>query len=52
MTEKPEKIVTDSVISILLAERGMGPKVYGTFIGGRVGEYIEVISFYLLFVIC
>lgn len=40
--ENPETVVTDSVIFALLAERGMGPKLYGVFTEGRVEEYIPV----------
>ena len=40
--ENPETVVTDSVIFALLAERGMGPKLYGVFTEGRVEEYVPV----------
>ncbi len=39
--ENPETIVTDSVIYGLLAEKKMGPKLYGIFTGGRVEEYVK-----------
>ncbi|XP_054160921.1 choline/ethanolamine kinase-like [Oppia nitens] len=32
--------VTDSVITMLLSERNLGPKLYGIFPGGRLEEYI------------
>lgn len=34
--------VTDSVITMLLSERKLGPKLYGIFPGGRLEEYIPV----------
>lgn len=34
--------VTDSVITMLLSERNLGPKLYGIFPGGRLEEYIPV----------
>ena len=40
--EHPETVVKDSVIFALLSERGMGPRLYGVFTGGRVEEYIKV----------
>ena len=40
--EHPETVVKDSVIFALLAERQMGPKLYGVFTAGRVEEYIKV----------
>lgn len=41
--ENPETVVTDSVIFALLAEKCMGPKLYGVFTGGRVEEYVKVV---------
>lgn len=38
--ESPETVLTDSVIFALLAEKCMGPKLYGVFTGGRVEEYV------------
>lgn len=35
-------VLTDSVIFALLAEKGMGPKLYGVFTTGRVEEYVPV----------
>ncbi|KAH9418669.1 hypothetical protein DERP_003995 [Dermatophagoides pteronyssinus] len=32
--------ITDSVITMLLSERKLGPKLYGIFPGGRLEEYI------------
>ena len=32
----------DSLITLLLAERKMGPKLLGVFPGGRIEEFIEV----------
>ncbi|CAG2107954.1 unnamed protein product [Medioppia subpectinata] len=32
--------VTDSLITLLLSERGLGPKLYGVFPGGRLEEFI------------
>ncbi|CAG2100169.1 unnamed protein product, partial [Medioppia subpectinata] len=32
--------VTDSLITMLLSERGLGPKLYGVFPGGRLEEFI------------
>jgi len=40
--EHPETVLTDSVIFALLAEKGMGPKLYGVFTTGRVEEYVPV----------
>ena len=42
--ENPETVLTDSVIFALLAEKKMGPKLYGVFTGGRVEEYVPVSS--------
>lgn len=39
--ENPETVITDSVIFSLLAEKQMGPRLYGVFTGGRVEEYIK-----------
>lgn len=36
-----ESIITDSVIFTLLSERGLGPKLYGVFPGGRIEQYIN-----------
>lgn len=38
--DNPETVLTDSVIFALLAEKGMGPQLYGVFTGGRVEEYV------------
>jgi len=43
--ENPETVLTDSVIFALLAEKEMGPKLYGVFTGGRVEEYVPVGTF-------
>ena len=40
--EHPVTVLTDSVIFGLLAEKGMGPKLYGVFTTGRVEEYVPV----------
>lgn len=40
--ENPETVLTDSVIFALLAEKNMGPKLYGVFTEGRVEEYVPV----------
>ena len=40
--DNPETVVTDSVIYALLAERKLGPKLYGVFTGGRIEEYVHV----------
>lgn len=34
--------ITESIICTLLAERALGPKLYGVFPGGRLEEYIPV----------
>lgn len=39
-----ENIITESVIFTLLSERGLGPKLYGIFSGGRLEEYIPARS--------
>lgn len=36
-----EATITDSVIFTLLAERKLGPKLYGIFPGGRLEEYMQ-----------
>ena len=38
----PDMVLTDSVIFALLAEKGMGPKLYGVFTTGRLEEYVPV----------
>ena len=38
--------ITDSVITMLLSERKLGPKLYGIFPGGRLEEYIPVSNHY------
>lgn len=38
--DNPETVLTDSVIFALLAEKNMGPKLYGIFTEGRVEEYV------------
>jgi len=40
--ESPDTVLTDSVMFALLAEKTMGPKLYGVFTGGRVEEYVPV----------
>lgn len=40
--ENTETVVTDSVVFALLAEKNMGPKLFGVFTGGRVEEYVPV----------
>ena len=42
--EHPEMVLTDSVIFALLAEKGIGPKLYGVFTSGRLEEYVPVRS--------
>ncbi|KAL3280174.1 hypothetical protein HHI36_017674 [Cryptolaemus montrouzieri] len=39
-----ESLQTESVIFALLGERGIGPKLYGLFPGGRIEEYIHAKS--------
>lgn len=39
--------ITDSVITMLLSERKIGPKLYGIFPGGRLEEYIPVGCFFI-----
>jgi len=46
--ERPETVLTDSVIFALLAEKGTGPKLYGVFTTGRVEEYVPVRSVFFL----
>lgn len=36
----PETVLNDSVIFALLAEKNMGPKLYGVFTEGRLEEYV------------
>nr|XP_022911009.1 choline/ethanolamine kinase isoform X2 [Onthophagus taurus] len=36
-----EHMITESVIFTLLSERGLGPKLYGLFPGGRIEQYIN-----------
>ena len=43
----PETVITDSVIFGLLAEKGMGPKLFGVFPSGRVEEYVEVFVIFI-----
>lgn len=38
----PETVLNDSVIFALLAEKNMGPKLYGVFTEGRIEEYVPV----------
>ena len=40
--ESAETVLTDSVLFALLAEKGLGPKLYGVFTSGRVEEYVPV----------
>jgi len=46
--EHPVTVLTDSVIFALLAEKGMGPKLYGVFTTGRLEEYVPVRTNYFL----
>lgn len=39
--EDPETVVIDSVVFSTLAEKGLGPKLYGVFTGGRVEQYVN-----------
>jgi hypothetical protein len=39
-----EALLTESVIFTLLSERKLGPKLHGIFPGGRLEEFIAVIS--------
>ena len=38
----PEAAVNDSLIYALLAEKKLGPKLFGVFPEGRIEEYLEV----------
>jgi len=40
--ENPETVLTDSVIFTLLAEKKLGPQLFGVFTEGRVEEYVPV----------
>ncbi len=40
--ENSESVLTDSVIYSLLAEKGLGPMLYGVFNSGRVEQYVPV----------
>lgn len=42
LLDKHDPKITDSVITMLLSERNLGPKLYGIFPGGRLEEYIPV----------
>lgn len=42
LLDQNETKITDSVITMLLSERKLGPKLYGIFPGGRLEEYIPV----------
>lgn len=42
LLDKNDTKITDSVITMLLSERNLGPKLYGIFPGGRLEEYIPV----------
>lgn len=48
LLDKNDTKITDSVITMLLSERNLGPKLYGIFPGGRLEEYIPVSIFLLL----
>jgi len=39
-----ENLLAESVIFMLLSERGLGPRLYGVFPGGRLEEYIPARS--------
>jgi len=41
--------VTNSLITMLLSERRLGPKLYGVFAGGRIEEYIPVSRLFIIF---
>lgn len=45
LLDKNDPKITDSVITMLLSERNLGPKLYGIFPGGRLEEYIPVSIF-------
>lgn len=47
LLDQTDTKVTDSVITMLLSERKLGPKLYGIFPGGRLEEYIPVSIFCL-----
>ncbi len=47
LLDKNDTKITDSVITMLLSERNLGPKLYGIFPGGRLEEYIPVSDQYL-----
>ena len=49
LLEKNDTKITDSVITMLLSERNLGPKLYGIFPGGRLEEYIPVSFMFTLF---
>lgn len=40
--ENPETVLTDSVIFGMLAEKKLGPELYGVFTDGRVEEFVPV----------
>lgn len=42
LLDKNDTKITDSVITMMLSERNLGPKLYGIFPGGRLEEYIPV----------
>ena len=44
MQDGGHESITESVIFTLLAERRLGPKLYGIFPGGRLEEFIQVRS--------
>lgn len=39
-----ETVLTDTVVFTLLSERKLGPKLHGIFPGGRIEQYIPVMS--------
>ena len=45
LLDKNDTKITDSVITMLLSERNLGPKLYGIFPGGRLEEYIPVSNY-------
>ena len=47
-------LVLNSVIFAILSERGIGPRLYGVFPGGRIEQYLEVrcILLMYIFVLC
>ena len=42
LSAHPGTVVVDSIVFSLLAEKKLGPAVYGVFPTGRIEEYVEV----------